>query len=516
MKQWKISTRLYLVAALAAACMTGLAAASWMALQRLAQLQDTAFQRSVDAGEVKLAAGLGDSLYRVVADTYINREFDEVARKWQALTSDGGQKMAHAAKLANTAKDRQAIASAQQAFKEILATYNVEFLPLVQREGSTEEVRAIDARMDRLIDSFDANMSEVAKRLEDVATSADRDYDETAGTTRLVLAAAVVLGGVMLVLVAIVVARSITSQLGMEPAAAIALATSIAEGDLTHAPPSGSSQEQSLATALAAMVQKLQVIVARVRTGADSVATASVQIAQGNGDLSGRTEEQASALQETAATMEQLGSAVTQTAQRALEARGLTQVASQAATRGEAVVTQVVQTMLGIAESSRRIADINAVIDGIAFQTNILALNAAVEAARAGEQGRGFAVVAAEVRTLAQRSAEAAREIKSLIGESVERVEAGTALVAGAGDAMAAIEQAIHRVNAIVEDITGASQEQSHGVAQVGQAVQQMDSATQQNAALVEESAAAADSLRQQAASLVEVVATFRLDAKNA
>jgi methyl-accepting chemotaxis protein len=214
--------------------------------------------------------------------------------------------------------------------------------------------------------------------------------------------------------------------------------------------------------------------------------------------------------------MEQLGSAVTQTAQRALEARGLTQVASQAATRGEAVVTQVVQTMLGIAESSRRIADINAVIDGIAFQTNILALNAAVEAARAGEQGRGFAVVAAEVRTLAQRSAEAAREIKSLIGESVERVEAGTALVAGAGDAMAAIEQAIHRVNAIVEDITGASQEQSHGVAQVGQAVQQMDSATQQNAALVEESAAAADSLRQQAASLVEVVATFRLDAKNA
>jgi methyl-accepting chemotaxis protein len=245
-------------------------------------------------------------------------------------------------------------------------------------------------------------------------------------------------------------------------------------------------------------------------------ATASAQIAQGNQDLSGRTEQQASALQETAATMEELGTTVRGNADSAKQANQLAQSASAVAAQGGQVVDKVVTTMQGINESSRKIGDIIGTIDGIAFQTNILALNAAVEAARAGEQGRGFAVVASEVRSLAQRSAEAAKEIKSLIGRSVEQVEQGTTLVDEAGKTMSEIVNSIQRVSDIVAEISAASVEQSTGVSQVGEAVSQMDQATQQNAALVEESAAAAQSMRQQAEQLVRTVAVFRLSANAA
>jgi aerotaxis receptor len=238
---------------------------------------------------------------------------------------------------------------------------------------------------------------------------------------------------------------------------------------------------------------------------------ASSEIAQGNNDLSQRTEEQASALEETAASMEQLSSTVKQNADNARQANQLALGASAVAVKGGEVVGQVVDTMKDINDSSRRIGDIIGVIDGIAFQTNILALNAAVEAARAGEQGRGFAVVAAEVRNLAQRSAEAAREIKQLIGASVGRVEAGTALVDRAGETMTEVVSAIRRVTDLMGEISAASAEQSAGVSQVGEAVSQMDQVTQQNAALVEQSAAAAESLKQQAQQLVQAVAVFRL-----
>jgi methyl-accepting chemotaxis protein len=242
------------------------------------------------------------------------------------------------------------------------------------------------------------------------------------------------------------------------------------------------------------------------------VATASAQIASGNSDLSGRTEEQASALEQTAASMEQLGSTVRQNADNARQANQLALNASTVAVQGGDVVAQVVGTMKGINDSSRKIADIIGVIDGIAFQTNILALNAAVEAARAGEQGRGFAVVASEVRSLAQRSAEAAKEIKGLITASVERVAQGTQQADLAGETMTEVVGAIRRVTDIMGEISAASSEQSTGVAQVGEAITQMDQATQQNAALVEESAAAADSLQRQAQELVQAVAVFRLD----
>jgi methyl-accepting chemotaxis protein len=258
-------------------------------------------------------------------------------------------------------------------------------------------------------------------------------------------------------------------------------------------------------------VAKIHGVLGQVRISADGVALASAEIAQGNNDLSARTEHQASALEQTAASMEELNATVQQNASNAQQANQLARGASTVAVQGGEVVGQVVDTMKGISEASHKISDIIAVIDGIAFQTNILALNAAVEAARAGEQGRGFAVVASEVRSLAGRSAEAAKEIKTLINTSVERVELGTALVDKAGATMTEVVSSIRRVTDIMGEISAASSEQSAGVAQVDEAITSMDQATQQNAALVEEMAAAASSLRSQADELVQVVGVFKL-----
>jgi methyl-accepting chemotaxis protein len=304
------------------------------------------------------------------------------------------------------------------------------------------------------------------------------------------------------------VVRSITVPLRR----AVSVAESIAAGDLTQRfDAEGNNELSNLLHAMRAMQAKLSEVVTAIQRGADSVASASSQISQGNNDLSGRTEEQASALEQTSASMKQLASTVQQNAASAEQGNSLASNASQVAARGGEVVGQVVETMKGINESSRKISDIIGVIDGIAFQTNILALNAAVEAARAGEQGRGFAVVAGEVRTLAQRSADAAKEIKGLIGDSVQRVEQGSALVDQAGTTMSEVVASIREVSDIMGQISRASTEQSAGVAQIGEAVTQMDQATQQNAALVEESAAAAESLKAQAHQLVNAVAVFRI-----
>ncbi|MCP5283546.1 MAG: HAMP domain-containing protein [Burkholderiaceae bacterium] len=290
------------------------------------------------------------------------------------------------------------------------------------------------------------------------------------------------------------------------------LARRVADGDLTASiVPQGRDEITELTTALRDMQQALARTVQHVRQGAEGVASASTQIAQGNHDLSSRTEQQAGALQQTASTMEELSSTVRHNADNALQAAQLAQGAATVAQQGGAVVDEVVQTMQGIQTSAQKIADIIGTIDGIAFQTNILALNAAVEAARAGEQGRGFAVVAGEVRALAQRSAVAAREIKALITDSVERVEQGNALVGRAGATMKDVVDGVQRVNAIIAEISAASREQSTGVGQIGDAITRIDQGTQQNAALVEESAAAAESLRQQSQALVQAVGVFRL-----
>ncbi|MQA39854.1 methyl-accepting chemotaxis protein [Rugamonas aquatica] len=315
------------------------------------------------------------------------------------------------------------------------------------------------------------------------------------------------------VVLALWVARIVSAPLRE----AVVLARGVADGDLTRSIAVQSACETGqLMQALKDMTGNLQNLVSQVRSGTDTIATASSQIASGNQDLSSRTEQQASSLEETASSMEELTSTVKQNADNARQANQLAQSASGIAIKGGDVVGQVVGTMASINESSRKIVDIIAVIDGIAFQTNILALNAAVEAARAGEQGRGFAVVASEVRNLAQRSAAAAKDIKQLISDSVEKVESGSQLVDQAGATMNEIVASITRVTDIMSEITSASVEQSSGIEQVNTAIVQMDQVTQQNAALVEEAAAAAESMQDQAAKLSEVVSVFKLLASSA
>ncbi len=345
------------------------------------------------------------------------------------------------------------------------------------------------------------------EREEKLVEEAAAAYDTQRNVLMAVCLAAVLAAAVAGVLIV----RSLSRALGAEPAELGAAAQRVAKGDLAPIPGAHAAPAGSVLASLGDMQASLAAIVGQVRGASESIATGSAQIASGNADLSQRTEEQASALQQTAATMDELGSTVRNNANNAKQANQLASSASDVAMKGGDVVSRVVDTMKGINEGSKRIADIIGVIDGIAFQTNILALNAAVEAARAGEQGRGFAVVATEVRNLAQRSAQAAKEIKGLINSSVEQVEQGTTLVDEAGRTMNEIVGSIRRVSDIVGEISAASTEQSSGVSQVGQAVTQMDQVTQQNAALVEESAAAAESLRQQASRLVEAVAVFKL-----
>jgi methyl-accepting chemotaxis protein len=389
---------------------------------------------------------------------------------------------------------------------------NEAFRPIQEalRGGNIDEAKRLNTeKADVLYDGVRKNIVALVDLQFD---EGKREYEASIARyeqSRMVAIAAIVLGIAFAVAFGLVLIRGIARSLSQ----ASELSRAVAEGDLTrNVDTSGKDEVAVVLQSLAAMQQNLSQIVTRVRQGSDSVSVASSEIAEGNQDLSSRTESQASALEETAASMEELSSTVRQNADNARQANQLAQSASTVAVQGGQVVSQVVDTMKGINDSSRRIADIISVIDGIAFQTNILALNAAVEAARAGEQGRGFAVVAGEVRNLAQRSAAAAKEIKDLITDSVARVEQGSALVDKAGTTMEEVVGSIRRVTDIMGEISAASAEQSAGVGQIGEAVQQMDQATQQNAALVEEMAAAATSLRTQADDLVQTVAVFKVN----
>ncbi len=418
----------------------------------------------------------------------IGKAFDEIA---PTIHADAGK-----ARLAATLEARSHFVPLQNAFIDLMAA------------GKRDEAQTLLATQmrDSQLTYMKALHDLKAFQIE-LVTKAAEDGRTAYAQARMLMFG--LLAGMMLVgaILGVWITKSITHPVAL----ALGVAERVASGNLgSDIQVSSTDETGRLLMALKAMNQSLVQIVGTVRNSSDSIATGSSQIASGNADLSQRTEEQASALQQTAASMEQLSSTVKQNADNANQANQLALGASSVAVKGGDVVSKVVQTMKRINDSSRKIADITSVIDGIAFQTNILALNAAVEAARAGEQGRGFAVVASEVRSLAQRSAQAAKEIKSLIVASVERVEQGSNLVDQAGTTMTEVVTAIRRVTDIMGEISAASTEQSQGVAQVGQAVSQMDQVTQQNAALVEESAAAAESLKRQAEQLVQAVALFK------
>jgi methyl-accepting chemotaxis protein len=380
--------------------------------------------------------------------------------------------------------------------------------PLQQQRATVDYLFTIFLPRAQVIDDQMTDLSKLKEENARAANQANKESYETSRTLMIVLVILSALSGAGL---GALITRSLTRQLGGEPGYAAEVAERIANGDLHTEVALKDGDQSSLLYAMRCMRDRLAAIVAEVRTGTDAIASASQQIAAGNLDLSSRTEEQAGALEETASSMEELTSTVKQNADHARQANTLAASASAIAGQGGTVVAQVVDTMAAIDEASRKIVDIIGVIDGIAFQTNILALNAAVEAARAGEQGRGFAVVASEVRSLAQRSAAAAKEIKQLIGDSVSKVETGSKLVNEAGGTMGEVVTSIQRVADIMGEIASASHEQTEGIEQINQAIVQMDSVTQQNAGMVEEAAAAAEALQAQAAKLADLVSVFKV-----
>ena len=361
-----------------------------------------------------------------------------------------------------------------------------------------------------LFDKAEATLDKIIELNDNIAKESVKSGGEAVVSAEQAMVVTVVLAMSLAIVIAWFIARAITRPIE----SAVKVAQTVAAGDLTsHIAVETEEETGQLLKALKEMNESLVDVVGQVRKGTGTIAGATSEIASGNMDLSSRTEEQASSLEETASSMEQLTSTVRHNSDNALQANQLARTASEVAAKGGEVVARVVQTMDSINESSSKIVDIISVIDGIAFQTNILALNAAVEAARAGEQGRGFAVVASEVRNLAQRSAAAAKEIKQLIGDSVERVEAGSKLVGEAGATMGEVVSSVQRVTDIIAEISLATQEQSAGIDQINTAIGQMDNVTQQNAALVEQAAAASAALEEQAARLMKVVSVFKLDA---
>ena len=507
----KIRTRLVLGFAAMAALIALLGATTLFGLSSVhaafTDVMGDRYPKMRVASEIK---AVNNEVSQAIRNLFIMSDPDDLQAQYELIAASSKRTSDNIERLAQTLTDDAGRAALDQ-LQQARAAYRKPRDRVIEllKAGRSEEAKIVlllelrpvqatyMARLDDLIALQDARM-----------TQAGSDATAATARTRIVVTSLLALAGMLAVVLAAAIIRSITRPI----AAAVEIARGVSAGDLAmEFQADGTTETGLLLGALHEMKTRLGHIVGNVRSNAEGVASASSQIAQGNSDLSSRTEQQAAALEQTAASMEQLGATVRQNADNARQADQLARGAAIVAVQGGEVVGQVVQTMKGINDSSKQVAEIIGVIDGIAFQTNILALNAAVEAARAGAQGRGFAVVAAEVRSLAQRSAEAAKEIKTLIAASVERVEQGSALVDRAGVTMQEVVGSIRRVTDIVAEISAASTEQSSGVAQVGQAVTQMDQATQQNAALVQQSAAAAASLKAQAHQLVDAVAVFKL-----
>jgi methyl-accepting chemotaxis protein len=464
-----------------------------------ANIQLIAANRSIQNAILSHTTEERDSNLRALNER-MTRICKELATAENTFVTEQGKNL-----LQNT---RQAVQAFEAGTKKVAQLLQAESVN--ERRASTDllftEVRPLANKADDL-------MTELVERKRSNADRLSSETDAIYAGIRMLLISLTLGGMVTGVAIGVLLTRWLTQQLGGEPVDVANAASAIAAGDLSTPIDNSRARPGSVVDAMQHMQASLRNVVQSVRSSSDSIATGANQIAMGNADLSQRTEEQASNLEETAASMEELSSTVRNNSDTAKQAAQLAQSASGVATKGGEVVQQVVHMMEEINASSQKISEIIGVIDGIAFQTNILALNAAVEAARAGEQGRGFAVVASEVRSLAGRSADAAKEIKALIGDSVEKVAAGGQLVNAAGNTMQDIVEQVRRVTDLILEINAATLEQTSGIDQINNAVVQLDQVTQQNAALVEESASAAESLNQQAQQLVRAVAIFKLNA---
>ena len=447
-----------------------------------------------------------DAVRNVALTSEVNAMQDDIKRV-DDLTKTYAERRRQLLSLGLNATETAALAKADDAEKQA-APFLKQALGLARAMQPELAASMLTTKLGPVQKQWMAALDELSSAAEDGRARVLAETRASGQRTLIWMGVAGVLALAVGGLLALTLARRISGRLGE----AVSVTQHIAEGNLTSAVNGAGRDEVSMTlAALDAMQCRLHSTIGEVRSAVQAIETASSEIASGTNDLSSRTEESASSLQQTASSMEQLTSTVKSSADNAVMARKLATSASDVAQRGGQVVTQVVATMEDINTSSRKIGEIIGVIDGIAFQTNILALNAAVEAARAGEQGRGFAVVASEVRNLAQRSAQAAKEIKALIGASVDKVEAGTRLVGEAGSTMSDIVASVQRVGAVIAEISQAAGEQTAGIEQINSAVAQLDHVTQQNAALVEQSAAAADSMREQTARLAQAVGAFRL-----
>ncbi len=515
-KNLKLGVRLSLGFGLVLALLLGV---SLLGISRMGQVQSRLEDIArVNNQEARLAVAMRIAVNQIAIasrDTILQTEQaqmraanDQVAKarsNYDAAESALGKMFAS---MADTTQDEKALFAKIQGIKEKTRPLISKVIELGLANKNEEATALMSSQLDGPQKEWLAALGELADFEDKLNVQATEQAEAAYASARTLMISLCTIGIAMGVLAAWVITKSITTPI----AQAVRIAQTVSAGDLTSRIEVTSTDETGqLLQALKTMNESLVQVVGTVRTSSDSIATGSHEIAVGNQDLSQRTEEQASNLEETAASMEELSSTVKSNADTARQATQLASSASAAAVKGGTVVGQVVETMEAIAASSKKVTDIIGVIDGIAFQTNILALNAAVEAARAGEQGRGFAVVATEVRSLAGRSAAAAKEIKSLIGDSVEKIEAGTRQVGDAGASMTDIVSQVRRVADLIGEISSATTEQTLGISQVSDAVTQLDQVTQQNAALVEESAAAADSLNHQVARLVQAVSVFKL-----
>jgi len=508
----KIGPRLGLLCTFLLLLLLALAALSYVAAQRMYQQAGSMYRENVQSmGLMQELTNLTQRNLVLVMDALLDTSLENVQAHNTSLRANIQEisllleEHQASEKSADEQQAEAAFVSARQAY------VGQGLLPIMDALLAGQREQAYVIYQDRM-DALTRQLSTTLSALVELENSLARAKYESVNATKQAVTALLLGGALLGLLLGSLLGWAITRSITRPLQQALRVAETVAAGDLgSRIEASGSDESAQLLRALAAMNSNLARLVGEVRHSADSIGTGAHEIASGNADLSQRTEQQASSLEQTAASMEQLTATVKQNAETARAANQIAVAASAAAESGGAVVGRVVGTMREISASSQKIADIIGVIDGIAFQTNILALNAAVEAARAGEQGRGFAVVASEVRSLAGRSAEAAKEIKALIGASVERVEQGTQLVAQAGQSVGEIVTQVKRVSDLIAEISAASVEQSEGIGQIGQAVQQLDHTTQQNAALVEQSAAASEGLKGQAGQLIALVGQFKL-----